>query len=70
MHVLNQTARTVRLTLGDRRKKHVSAQMPNNAYIFSVNLPSELIPNSFFYVEYPSHQVILSCMFCSFIFLI
>ncbi len=42
--------------------------MPNNAYIFSVNLPSELIPNSFFYVEYPSHYVTLSCMFCLFIF--
>ncbi len=55
MHVLNQIARTERLTLGDGRKKHISPQMTNNAYIFSVNVPSELIPNSFFYVEYLSH---------------
>ncbi len=48
MHVLNQIARTERLTLGDGRKKHISPQMTNNAYIFSVNVPSELIPNSFF----------------------
>ncbi len=47
MHVLNQIARTERLTLGDGRKKHISPQMTNNAYIFSVNVPSELIPNSF-----------------------
>lgn len=53
MHVLNQIARTERLTLGDGRKKHISAHIPNNAYIFSVNSPSELIPNSFFMFNIP-----------------